>query len=41
MFYDDNEFYIITHEYLRSSAELARAAALCKEDPVKQEMIDL
>ena len=34
-----NDFESILVEYLRSSEELADAAALCRDDPIKQDMI--
>ena len=35
----DNEFFFITSEFVESSRALADAAALCNDDPIKQDMI--
>ena len=35
----DLDFQIISFQYVESSRELSRAASLCEDDPIKQEMI--
>ena len=37
--YDMTEFSILCQEYLDSSIELRKAAELCEDDPIKQEMV--
>jgi len=35
----DDDFFIVTADFVKSSQELADAAALCNDDPIKQDMV--
>jgi len=35
----DEDFFLITADFVKSSQDLADAAALCEHDPIKQDMV--
>ena len=35
----DDGFFLLIEEFVKSSKELADAAALCQDDPIKQDMV--
>jgi hypothetical protein len=35
----DDEFFLMIEDFVKSSKELADAAALCYDDPIKQDMV--